>query len=90
MSIDLARRQFFTSSASGLGTLALTSLLQQEGLLASYTSSDRSADPLRPNDSAGLHARGEGAVSPAPQVSGGAAAMEKKNKKHLDTQSAVD
>ncbi len=31
---DLQRRQFFTSSASGLGTLALASLLNEEGLLA--------------------------------------------------------
>lgn len=46
-SLDLARRQFFTSSASGLGALALASLLQQDGLLAAE-SSDRSADPLAP------------------------------------------
>jgi hypothetical protein len=32
--IDLVRRQFFTSSASGLGMLALASLLKQDGLLA--------------------------------------------------------
>ncbi|MCP4853748.1 MAG: DUF1501 domain-containing protein [Fuerstiella sp.] len=31
---DLQRRQFFTSTASGLGTLALASLLQEDGLLA--------------------------------------------------------
>lgn len=31
----LNRRQFFTSGASGLGTLALASLLKEEGLLAS-------------------------------------------------------
>jgi hypothetical protein len=48
MNIDLARRQFFTSSASGLGSLALLSLLEQDGLLAANASSDRSADPLRP------------------------------------------
>jgi uncharacterized protein DUF1501 len=46
--IDLARRQFFTSSASGLGALALASLLQQDGLLAADSSADRSADPLLP------------------------------------------
>jgi len=45
--IDLARRCFFTSSASGLGALALSSLLQQDGLLAG-DSTDRTADPLRP------------------------------------------
>jgi hypothetical protein len=43
--IDLARRQFFTSTASGLGALALASLLRQDGLLAS---DDRSANPLKP------------------------------------------
>src|SRR5688572_25649410 len=57
MSMDLARRQFFTSSASGLGALALASLLQQDGLLAADSKNategdpyraDRSADPLRP------------------------------------------
>jgi hypothetical protein len=46
--MDLARRQFFTSSASGLGALALLSLLERDGLLASTSSSDRSADPLKP------------------------------------------
>lgn len=34
----LNRRQFFTSGASGLGTLALASLLKDEGLLASENS----------------------------------------------------
>ncbi|HEY2414747.1 MAG TPA: DUF1501 domain-containing protein, partial [Pirellulaceae bacterium] len=49
MSIDLARRQFFTSSASGLGMLALASLLKQDGLLAAdSSSSDRAVDPLAP------------------------------------------
>ena len=42
--INLARREFFTSSASGLGALALASLLQQDGLLAD----DRANDPLAP------------------------------------------
>src|SRR5437667_4530591 len=46
MSINLARRQFFTSSASGLGALALASLLQQDGILAAESSSDRSSNPL--------------------------------------------
>src|SRR6187402_279305 len=52
--IDLARRQFFTSSASGLGALALLSLLERDGLLAADgtrslpATLDRSADPLRP------------------------------------------
>src|SRR5437667_9047483 len=48
MSINLARRQFFTSSASGLGALALASLLQQDGILAAESSSDRSSNPLAP------------------------------------------
>jgi hypothetical protein len=42
--LPLARRQFFTSTASGLGALALASLLQQDGLLAA----DRASDPLAP------------------------------------------
>jgi hypothetical protein len=46
--LDLARRQFFTSSASGLGALALASLLNQDGLIGAESSSDRSADPLHP------------------------------------------
>jgi hypothetical protein len=41
-----SRRQFFTSSASGLGMLALASLLHRDGLLASDVSS--SANPLAP------------------------------------------
>ena len=45
--LNLARRQFFTSSASGLGLAALASLLGQEGLLAGE-SADRSSDPLKP------------------------------------------
>src|SRR3954447_14483889 len=48
MNIDLARRQFFTSSASGLGALALSSLLQQDGLLAADASADQSVNPLLP------------------------------------------
>src|SRR5882757_405825 len=48
MNIELARRQFFTSSASGLGALALASLLQQDGLLAADSSVDQSANPLAP------------------------------------------
>jgi Protein of unknown function (DUF1501) len=53
-SFNLARRQFFTSSASGLGALALSSLLQADGLLADDgaesvpAAGDRSSDPLRP------------------------------------------
>src|SRR5262245_10327483 len=42
---DLARREFFTSSASGLGALALASLLQQDGLLGAESRAD---DPLAP------------------------------------------
>src|SRR5437879_13613094 len=48
MRIDIARRQFFTSGASGLGALALLSLLQKDGLLAAATSSDQLVDPLAP------------------------------------------
>src|ERR671938_165843 len=48
MKVDLARRQFFTSSASGLGALALASLLQQDGLLAADSSADQPANPLLP------------------------------------------
>src|SRR5581483_8326673 len=52
MNVDLARRQFFTSSASGLGALALLSLLERDGLLAadgarSAATTDAS-DPLAP------------------------------------------
>ena len=34
MNEQLIRRQFFTSSASGIGSLALGSLLSKDGLLA--------------------------------------------------------
>ncbi|MEO6753571.1 MAG: DUF1501 domain-containing protein, partial [Chthoniobacteraceae bacterium] len=40
--VHLTRREFFTSTASGLGLLALSSMLQGEGLLAAP------ADPLSP------------------------------------------
>lgn len=43
-----SRRQFLTSSASGIGTLALASLLQQDGLLASSPAAGESANPLSP------------------------------------------
>lgn len=43
--LALARRQFFTSSASGLGLLALSWLLKQDGLLA-----DDAAVPSGPHD----------------------------------------
>src|SRR5688500_6060866 len=54
--VDIARRQFFTSSASGLGMMALASLLQKDGLLAGERnaaegvpySADRIAEPLAP------------------------------------------
>src|SRR6187401_230260 len=47
--IDLVRRQFFTSSASGLGMLALASLLRGDGLLADDAERQaNSANPLRP------------------------------------------
>src|ERR1700709_883655 len=41
------RRQFFTSSASGLGAAALASLLQADGLLAKESAGD-STNPLAP------------------------------------------
>ncbi|QDU45922.1 hypothetical protein Mal52_44190 [Symmachiella dynata] len=43
--ITKTRRDFLATSASGLGTLALTSLLQQEGLLAADSTT---TDPLAP------------------------------------------
>jgi len=47
--LDLARRQFFTSSASGIGLLALASLLRDEGLLADEAAAgDPSVNPLSP------------------------------------------
>ena len=42
--IHLSRREFFTSTASGLGLLALSSMLQGEGLLAA----EAPTDPLAP------------------------------------------
>ncbi len=42
--IHLTRREFFTSTASGLGLLALSSMLQGDGLLAASAP----ADPLAP------------------------------------------
>ena len=42
--IHLSRREFFTSTASGLGLLALSSMLQSEGLLAAPAT----GDPLAP------------------------------------------
>lgn len=44
--IELTRRDFLTSTASGLGALALSSLLKTEGLLAQETAV--SANPLAP------------------------------------------
>ena len=43
---DLARRDFLTSTASGIGLLALASLLRQEGLLAAEASTV--TNPLAP------------------------------------------
>ncbi|MBW8886003.1 MAG: DUF1501 domain-containing protein, partial [Planctomycetia bacterium] len=49
MNVNLARRKFFTSSASGLGALALLSLLERDGLLADEgTRSVPSTNPLAP------------------------------------------
>ena len=48
-SIDLVRRQFLTSSASGLGMLALASLLRDDGLLAADAEqAGQPANPLAP------------------------------------------
>ena len=44
-SVQLVRRQFLTSTASGLGALALASLLQEDALSAAETST---ANPLAP------------------------------------------
>ncbi|MCC2669367.1 MAG: hypothetical protein K0Q72_1838 [Armatimonadetes bacterium] len=44
----LNRRRFLTSSQSGLGLLALSSLLQQDGLLAAPAASAGRTDPLAP------------------------------------------
>lgn len=44
-----SRRQFFTSAASGLGSLALASMLKDDGLLASTSTADAMAkNPLAP------------------------------------------
>ncbi len=44
-----SRRDFLTTSASGIGTLALASMLQQDGLLAAESSlALRAGDPLAP------------------------------------------
>jgi hypothetical protein len=52
--LALARRQFFTSSASGLGLLALSWLLKQDGLLAEEAPSTLA--PSGPKDQAGRSA----------------------------------
>jgi hypothetical protein len=46
--VDQTRRQFFTSTASGLGLLALASLLQQDGLTAADLAVPAGTDPLLP------------------------------------------
>src|SRR5262245_43379734 len=43
-----SRRQFLTSSASGIGTLALASLLQEDGLLANSPGNGETTNPLAP------------------------------------------
>ncbi len=43
-----ARRKFLTSTGSGLGLVALSSLLQQEGLLGGETANGDSSNPLSP------------------------------------------
>jgi uncharacterized protein (DUF1501 family) len=43
-----SRRSFLTSTASGLGTLAVASLLKDEGLLVGQTALANSANPLAP------------------------------------------
>src|SRR5207244_7270850 len=46
--VQQSRRSFLTTTASGLGTLALASLLKQEGLLAAETPAGALANPLAP------------------------------------------
>lgn len=46
--IHLTRRDFLATAASGLGTLALASLFQGEGLLARETGSSEGVNPLAP------------------------------------------
>ena len=45
---EQTRRDFFTSSASGLGGLALLSVLNDQGLLAAEDKTADSANPLAP------------------------------------------
>ena len=50
---EKSRREFLTTSASGIGTAALASLLQEEGLLASVT--DDAQPESRSSQDAGSH-----------------------------------
>ena len=50
---EKSRREFLTTSASGIGTVALASLLQEEGLLASVT--DVAQPERRSSQDAGSH-----------------------------------
>ena len=43
-----SRRDFLTTSASGVGALAMASMLEQDGLLASDGDAAVSANPLAP------------------------------------------
>src|SRR6476660_3637793 len=46
--LQQSRRSFLATAASGLGTIALATLLQREGLLAAETPPGAPANPLAP------------------------------------------
>ena len=46
--VDLTRRDFLATGTTGLGTLALASLLQKDGLLAPSANAAPRTDPLAP------------------------------------------
>ena len=48
MNSQLLRRHFFTSSASGIGALALSSLLGDDGVLAAQSGSERTGPHFAP------------------------------------------
>ncbi|MEX2286187.1 MAG: DUF1501 domain-containing protein [Planctomycetaceae bacterium] len=52
LAVQQTRRRFFSTTASGLGAVALSSLLRSDGVLraASLTTSDDAANPLSPRE----------------------------------------
>ncbi|MDP6357619.1 MAG: DUF1501 domain-containing protein, partial [Planctomycetota bacterium] len=50
-SIEMRRREFLATSASGIGGVALTSLLQQDLLAARQSDVSKRTDPLAPKSS---------------------------------------